>query len=126
VRKQWGATERSEGRDQELLRVKNSLWETVREASERKVTVCTGKDEETGERIYEVVDQPDIKGKTAALLGIAKMLGGLDAPQSPGDPSALPANAGITLTDGSTLAEPVAVDAADATAELRRRRAAGK
>jgi hypothetical protein len=100
VRMRWQRNGRMEGREGRVMRYREALEAQVRKADE----------------------EGDRKAAIAGLGLLLKLEGEAPAPNDP----ALPANAGVVLTDGSTLAEPVAVDAADAAAELRRRRAAGK
>jgi hypothetical protein len=101
VRMRWQRNGRMEGREGRVTRYREALEAQVRKADEE------------GDRKAAI-----------AGLGLLLKLEGDSAPVLPPGESAQPA--GITLTDGSTLAEPVAVDAAEATAELRRRRASGK
>ncbi len=78
VRRRWQREAFHESREQVRLRLQRMIEQNIADASARDLTVCTGKDKESGERIYKTVRAPDYK---AINMGVALLmrLFGLDA-----------------------------------------------
>lgn len=119
VRKRWATDEQREGREQRLLRYRHIAEQAIADAAQRKVTVCIGKDDD-GERIFEVVEQPDSKAIATLLAVLVKMEGEPEPPAS--GLRGLPSDTGAQAV-GTTVVE-VTGDALSNELRARRRSAA--